>query len=201
MRSSKPAPTRRAPRQQRAQGTVSAILDAVLRIVGREGVEAVTTNRLAEVAGVSIGSVYQYFPDKAAIFALLRARHADATASVIERTLVAHAEAPLDDLLRAMVEALIDAHTADPSSPVLSLLPLPSRGAGEGFEARLSGALRLALQARGERRRLSARVFTLTQMIAALSHGAMLRRGAELSLRAAREEAVAAVLAYARFGT
>ena len=54
--------------QRRALQTVDAILDAVLRILKREGTAAVTTNRIAEVAGVSIGSLYQYFPDKDAIF-------------------------------------------------------------------------------------------------------------------------------------
>jgi hypothetical protein len=52
---------RREPRQRRARVTVEAVLDAVVRILKREGFEALTTNRIAEVAGVSIGSVYQYF--------------------------------------------------------------------------------------------------------------------------------------------
>jgi hypothetical protein len=55
---------RRRPKQRRAHQTVEAVLDAVARVLKREGVNAVTTNRIAEVAGVSIGSVYQYFPDK-----------------------------------------------------------------------------------------------------------------------------------------
>jgi len=58
---------RRQPQQNRARQTVEAVLDAVVRVPKREGVRAVTTNRIAEVAGVSIGSVYQYFPDKQAI--------------------------------------------------------------------------------------------------------------------------------------
>jgi len=58
---------RRQPQQNRARQTVEAVLDAVVRVLKREGVRAVTTNRIAEVAGVSIGSVYQYFPDKQAI--------------------------------------------------------------------------------------------------------------------------------------
>jgi len=49
---------RRLPKQRRALQTVDAILDAVVRVLKREGVKAVTTNRLAEVAGVSICSVY-----------------------------------------------------------------------------------------------------------------------------------------------
>jgi AcrR family transcriptional regulator len=59
----------------RSHQTVEAILHAVIRILKREGFEAITTNRIAEVAGVSIGSVYQYFPDKRAIFVALHQRH------------------------------------------------------------------------------------------------------------------------------
>ena len=56
---------------------MDAVLDAAIRVLKREGFEALTTNRIAEVAGVSIGSVYQYFPDKGAIFAALHRRHID----------------------------------------------------------------------------------------------------------------------------
>ena len=48
---------RKEPRQRRARDTVEAVLDAVVRILKREGFEAVTTNRIAEVAGVSFGSI------------------------------------------------------------------------------------------------------------------------------------------------
>jgi AcrR family transcriptional regulator len=60
------SPIRRQPQQRRARQTVEAILDAVVRILKREGFQAITTNRVAEVAGVSIGSLYQYFPDRPA---------------------------------------------------------------------------------------------------------------------------------------
>jgi AcrR family transcriptional regulator len=62
---------RRQPQQRRARQTVEAVLEAVVRIVKRDGMKAVTTNRVAEVAGVSIGSVNQYFPDKRAMFVAL----------------------------------------------------------------------------------------------------------------------------------
>jgi AcrR family transcriptional regulator len=58
---------RRKPKQARAQGTIDAILEATAQIVERQGEAAFTTNHVAERAGVSIGSLYQYFPDKRAI--------------------------------------------------------------------------------------------------------------------------------------
>src|SRR5215475_6633708 len=90
---------RRQPRQRRALLTVEAILDAVARIVTREGVDAVTTNRVAEVAGVSIGSVYQYFPDKRAIFVGLHERHIQQIDRMVESKLFEHAQSSLDDLI------------------------------------------------------------------------------------------------------
>lgn len=65
---------RKVPRQARSKACVSAILDAAARILTEEGYAAATTNQIAEVAGVSIGSLYEYFPGKEAIFAALRAR-------------------------------------------------------------------------------------------------------------------------------
>src|SRR5208282_3960199 len=97
---------RRRPRQRRAHQTVEAVLDSVVRILKREGVDAVTTNRIAEVAGVSIGSVYQYFPDKRAIYVALHQRHVDQIDRIVESTLVDHAASSLDDFVRAMIDAM-----------------------------------------------------------------------------------------------
>lgn len=58
---------RKSPKQARAKATVAAILQATARILDRDGLEKFNTNRVAEVAGVSIGTLYQYFPTKEAI--------------------------------------------------------------------------------------------------------------------------------------
>ena len=76
---------RRQPTQRRAQETVEAILDAVIRLLKRGGLSAITTNSIAETAGVSIGSVYQYFPDKQAIFIALHERHIHQVDQVLRR--------------------------------------------------------------------------------------------------------------------
>jgi AcrR family transcriptional regulator len=195
-------PVRRQPRQLRARQTVDAILEAVSRLLKRGGVDAVTTNRVAEVAGVSIGSVYQYFPDKRALFVALHERHAEAMGRLVEETLVAHADAPLEPLVRALVHALVDAHAADPRLHE-ALREVPHKADAErGLAARLQGAFRLALAARALRRRapaeLERRLFVVSHLIDSLAHAAALARPARLSLTAARHEAVRAVLAYLR---
>ena len=71
---------RKKPRQQRSSFTVDTILEAATQLLDTEGAE-VTTNRIAEKAGVSVGSIYQYFGDKQAIFDELAVRHLDAAAA------------------------------------------------------------------------------------------------------------------------
>ena len=66
----------------------------------REGFDALTTNRIAEVAGVSIGSVYQYFPDKRAILVALHQRHIEEIDRMVrDHAWSKHAASPLDDLM------------------------------------------------------------------------------------------------------
>lgn len=76
---------RRIPVQARSRERVERILDAAARLLVEEGYDAVKTNRLAKHAGVSIGSIYQFFPNKNAIFHALAARHLDQVAEALAR--------------------------------------------------------------------------------------------------------------------
>jgi AcrR family transcriptional regulator len=192
---------RRRPKQRRARQTVEAVLDAVVRVLKREGVSAVTTNRVAEVAGVSIGSVYQYFPDKQAIFAALHQRHIEEIDRLVETQLIQHAASSLDELIRAVIETLVDAHTIDPELYELLFTEVPHRAGGaQDFAVRLHGVFRLAISSGApelkKRADLGKVVFVVTNMVEALSHGAALRRPPGLSLADAKAEVVRAVLAY-----
>jgi AcrR family transcriptional regulator len=192
---------RRTPKQRRAQETVEAVLDAVARLVKREGVEGVTTNGIAATAGISIGSLYQYFPDKRAILVAVRDRHVDEMARLVERKLIEHAAEPLDQLLRALLEAMVGAHAAEPALYELLLTQLPQEPSGaHEVEARLRRALREALSSRQNEIERSADLdrvlFVLTHMLESLAHNTVLRRPPSLSLVDATEEALRAVLGY-----
>jgi AcrR family transcriptional regulator len=192
---------RRRPKQRRAHQTIDAVLDAVVRILKREGYGAVTTNRIAEIAGVNIGSVYQYFPDKQAIFVALHQRHINQIDRMVDTKLIEHATSSLDDLMRAMIEGMIDAHSPDPELYELLATEVPHRAEGtRDFSVRLHGAFRLALSSRARElkksRDLDKLVFVVTHMVESLSHGALFRRPLGLSLTAAKAEVVRAVLAY-----
>jgi AcrR family transcriptional regulator len=93
---------RKLPQQPRAYATVEAILEAAARILEHDSAAEFTTNHVAELAGVGIGSLYQYFPNKAALVAALLEREHILLAESIEQLVVALATMTLDESLAAM---------------------------------------------------------------------------------------------------
>ncbi|MCF6387803.1 TetR/AcrR family transcriptional regulator [Mycobacterium sp. MBM] len=104
---------RKQPRQQRSAQTRDDILDAAARVFSRHGYAAGTTNRIAAAADVSIGSLYQYFPNKDAILAALTDAHIDAGTNLLAERLRGGLPEALDDLVRLFVRAAIDNHRED----------------------------------------------------------------------------------------
>lgn len=190
----KDTPTRqrpRAPRQARSRQTVEAVLDAVTIVLKRHGPDAVTTNRICEAAGVSIGSLYQYFPDKQAIFRALHQRHVDEVSRVIEGALAAHASGPLEELVSALMHGLTDVHTADPELHQLVTALVPEGPAG--FRAALHEAFEQVIPPTSERTKRM--LFVLPQLIEALVHG-LAQPLPFISRASAKKEAVRTALAY-----
>ena len=104
---------RKAPRQSRSQATVTAILDATAHILLERGFAQTSTNAVAERAGVSVGSLYQYFSNKDELIAALHARHGEQMMAVIQRALTKAMDATLDDALGGLIEATVEAHRVD----------------------------------------------------------------------------------------
>ncbi|WP_020499707.1 TetR/AcrR family transcriptional regulator [Sciscionella marina] len=101
---------RKRPRQVRAELTRQRILIAAAHVFAEHGYAAGTTNRIAEQARISIGSLYQYYPNKDAILSELLFRHLDAAATEgpgLE-------EASLEGIIRNLVRAAIENHRDDP---------------------------------------------------------------------------------------
>ncbi len=106
---------RKLPKQARSEATVDAILEAAAQIFEREGYAAGTTNRIAERAGVSIGSLYQYFPNKDAILLALVHRHlAEGTSALGPHLERLSRGAPFDDVLPDIVHAMVALHALAP---------------------------------------------------------------------------------------
>lgn len=104
---------RKAPRQQRSISTVTALIEACAQVLIRDGYESTTTTRIAARAGVSIGSLYQYFPDKDAVVSALISRHVDSIMAASDQAL-ADVEAPLEIGLRRFVRMAVDVNRIDP---------------------------------------------------------------------------------------
>jgi AcrR family transcriptional regulator len=105
---------RKRPEQARSRETVDAILAATAKLCVRDGVEKTSTNRIAETAGVSIGSLYQYFSSKEAVLAALLERHENRMLKVISSHLVELDQEDLPALARTLVGAVLDAHKVEP---------------------------------------------------------------------------------------
>ncbi|SEF25230.1 DNA-binding transcriptional regulator, AcrR family [Amycolatopsis pretoriensis] len=105
---------RKQPRQVRAELTRQRILTAAAHVFGDHGYAAGTTNRIAERAGISIGSLYQYFPNKDAILAELLVRHLDDGAAIAERVQREELPGPIEEIFRLFVRGAIESHLDEP---------------------------------------------------------------------------------------
>ncbi|MBP2299314.1 TetR family transcriptional regulator [Azospirillum picis] len=98
--------SRKQPKQARSTDLVAAVLEAAAQVLAKEGAPRFTTARVAEKAGVSIGSLYQYFPNKAAILFRLQCEEWRQTSEMLRTILEDTGKAPLDRL-RALVHAFV----------------------------------------------------------------------------------------------
>jgi AcrR family transcriptional regulator len=100
--------------QRRSRATVDALIEATARILVKDGFDKASTNRIAEKAGVSVGSLYQYFPSKEALVAAVVERHTRELMQVVRAALADVAALPAEPAVRKLVAAAIHAHRIDP---------------------------------------------------------------------------------------
>lgn len=105
--------TRRRPSQARSIAAVEAILDAAARSLSERGYDATTTSLVAAEAGVSVGSLYQYFANKEALVAAVAQRHADRQLRVVTAAAMRVASASISEVVQTMCAALVEAHQID----------------------------------------------------------------------------------------
>ena len=100
--------------QQRSRATVDALIEATARILVREGFDKASTNRIAQVAGVSVGSLYQYFPGKEALVAAVAERHQQQILDTVRGELAEILALPPANAMRRLVTLSVNAHRVDP---------------------------------------------------------------------------------------
>jgi AcrR family transcriptional regulator len=106
-----PSPLRKTPSQTRALRTVDTLFEAAVRVLASEGEAGFTTNRIAQRAGFSIGTLYQYFPSKEAIVVAMVRRQRERVMRELDATLdrAARGEITAEDALRSYLRQLVDA--------------------------------------------------------------------------------------------
>jgi AcrR family transcriptional regulator len=105
---------RKVPKQKRSQETVEAILTAAARVLVESGYDKASTNRIAKVAGVSVGSLYQYFPSKEALVMALFERHAEKMVGLLEDSVRTLIDTPLRKAVREYVKSVLATHRMEP---------------------------------------------------------------------------------------
>ena len=194
---------RKSPRQNRSQATVDAILDATARVLIERGHAGTNTNLVAERAGVSVGSLYQYFPNKVALINALRARHSRAMLLAMEREFRPRAGETLRAALVRVIEASVAGHQLDAdlhqALHQCEELGLPMDEEHDAAHEQIQGWLTELLHAhRGEqnRRDHSLAAFILMNALHGLIHAVVFDPAGRVPVKAATREMIRLADAY-----
>jgi AcrR family transcriptional regulator len=169
----------------------------------RHGYARATTNHIAEAAGVSVGSLYQYFPNKEAIVAALLDRHIDETMGWLRQAAVVAMDQPLEEAARTLIEGFIAMHRVDPKLHRVLAEELPRIGGFERMhqsEDETLALIRRYLEVQAphlnKARRLDLVCFNVVHTVEALAHVAVLLRSDLLEDSRFVDEVVRLVVRY-----
>jgi AcrR family transcriptional regulator len=137
---------RKTPVQTRAAITVGAISEATIQVLLGDGIERLTTTRVAERAGVSVGTLYQYYPNKQSLLFAVLAHHLDKVASAVELACEQARGKPLAEMIGAVVEAFLAAKLERPDIS-MALYQIAADVGGWELARRVSQRSRKALEA------------------------------------------------------
>jgi AcrR family transcriptional regulator len=204
-RRSAPGPRKR-PVQARSQATVDAIVDAAARVLVRGGYGAFTTNRVAARAGVSVGSLYQYFPNKEALLAELKTRHVTQLERGLDAAMTRVADAPIAELIAAVIEAMVAVHLVDPELHRVLSAEVPQLGpsdAAAAFGQRMAARVLALLRSRRDEivvRDVDLATYVVVRTVEATIHEAVAERPADLASGAIAREVTRLLLNYLTVG-
>ena len=200
----RPDSPRKQPTQARAQATVEAILRATAHILRTAGWHACNTNAVAKRAGVSIGSLYQYFPSKEALVAALAEEHAERAVAVLMAAVTAAPQkASFEDSVRHYIRAMVALHAVDPKLHRVLVEQVPRLKRGFDVVRRGSEQSAALVRAWLETQRphirpvdLDVATFMLVTAVESVAHLQVLDRPKQLDPEALVEELSQLVLGY-----
>jgi AcrR family transcriptional regulator len=193
---------RKEPRQARSIATVDAILTATARVLTRDGYDHASTNKVAEEAGVSVGSLYQYFPSKEALVAALIDRHMAHLTGILETNIEALRDASLPAAARTLVKVMIEAHRYNPKLHRVIAEQVPRVGRldrSHDIEREIAHRIRALLELRRSELRpqnLELAVFLIVSVVEGLTHRATIDNPGLFDLEELADEITAIVLRY-----
>jgi AcrR family transcriptional regulator len=178
------------------------LLDAAARVLSRRGYARTTTNHVAETAGVSVGSLYQYFPNKDSLIAALHQRHAERMQVVVDEALASGRGRSLAATTRTLVRALVAAHRLEPALHRVLESEVPHLDRFDGVDE-IDRSFVARVRARLETHRdeirmcdLDLAAFILTQGLHPLIHAAAIDPPATVSPAEIEAEIVRLALGY-----
>lgn len=201
----RPDSPRKKPTQARAQHTVESILRATAHILRTSGWDACNTNAVAKRAGVSIGSLYQYFPSKEALVAALAEEHATEGLGVLMQAVSAAPRGTLsfEETVRHYIRAMVALHAVDPKLHRVLVEQVPRLKGGYEVVRRVSQQsaelVRAYLETQREHLRavdLDVATFMLVTAVESVAHLQVLDRPRQLDQEALVEELCQLVLGY-----
>lgn len=201
-----PTKPRKNALQERSRATVDALVEATARVLVREGFEKTSTNRIAEIAGVSVGSLYQYFPGKEALVAAVIERHNEKIMGLVRTTLAEITDMPIEKAMRRLVTVAIDAHRINPELHRVLAEQIPRAGKldVEAFNREVHTLVRAYFNShRKEMRKIDLDVatFICVSTIEAIAHNTVLNQAEMLSDKMVRtlvDEATRMVVGFLR---
>jgi len=165
---------RKMPMQTRATVTVGAICEATIQVLLSQGADRLTTTRVADRAGVSVGTLYQYYPNKQSLLFAVFEDHMDNVAGAVETACAEACHKPMSEMIRRVVEAFVDVKMQRADISVALYKVAPDVG-GPALVKRTGQRLRKAIEAMlltASDQKLAPDRFAIDMMLSAMS-GAM----------------------------
>ena len=194
---------RKKPAQQRSRATVDAIVDATARVLVRDGYDALSTNRVAKEARVSVGSLYQYFPGKEALVAAVMEQYASRMQeNIAARLQDAGTAATAEEVATEMIRAMLAAQQSEPRLHRALVEQVPRIGALRRLHELFTNYERLVAAWLGENlerievRDVDTAAFVLVAAVEGLVNRAILDRAELVSSGKIEEHILRLVLAY-----
>jgi AcrR family transcriptional regulator len=137
---------RKSPVQARSTATIDALHIAAIQVLTREGLSRCTTTRVAARAGISVGSLYQYYPNRDALLAAVLERHLDGVAGAVDRACREHHGKPVSEMASGLIAAFLAVKLRNPKESKALYAVSGERG-GAALAARIHARMVAAITA------------------------------------------------------